>query len=145
LVSVVNIASAAGESKAAPAPWAARAATSAPTDQAKAAADGCHREQAKSDQENAAMTENISHSAATDEQSAEHQRVRGEGPLLASFAESQCWANRRQRRSDDRHVKHNHELRDADDSDGRQSGPAAVTSKMTHAGNIPSCSSDMYW
>ena len=91
------------------------------------------------------MTENISHSAATDEQSAVHQRVRGEGPLLSSFAESQCCANRRQRRGDDRHVKHNHELRDADDSDRRQSVPAYVTSKMTHDGNIPSCSSDMRW
>ena len=36
------------------------------------------------------MTEDIRDSAAADEQSAEHQRVRGEDPLLASVAESQC-------------------------------------------------------
>ena len=83
------------------------------------------------------MTEDIRDSAAADEQSAEHQRVRGEDPLLASVAESQCWANHRQRRSDDRHVKDHDELSDAHDGD-RWPGPSAVTSKTAHAGNIPS-------
>ena len=42
------------------------------------------------------MTEKHQPLAATDEQPAEHQRVCGEDPLLAGFAESQCLANRRQ-------------------------------------------------
>ncbi len=84
------------------------------------------------------MTEDIRDSAAADEQSAERQRVRGEDPLLASLAKSQCGANRRERHRDDRHVKDHDELSDAHEGNGWPGFPT-VTSKAAHTGNIPSC------
>jgi hypothetical protein len=51
---------------------------------------------------------------ATDEQSAEHQRVRGEDPLLTGLGELQRRPNRRQCHGDDGQVKYHHELGDTD-------------------------------
>ena len=82
------------------------------------------------------MAEDIGNAAATDEQSTEHQGVRREDPLLPSLAELQRWTNRRQRHGDDRQVEYYHELGDTYDSDS-QRALAAVSSKTSHAGNIP--------
>ena len=119
------IASAAGESIAAPRPWPARAANRAAAEPASADANDDAVKTAEAGQEHAPASEQIGGPATEEEQAAEDERVAGDGPADAGAAELEVAREARQRDVHGRDVEDDHQL--GDQQDGEEDAPALAS------------------
>ena len=109
------IASAAGESSAAPRPWPARAANRVVAEPAMADANDDALKIAEAGQEHAPTAEQIGSPAAEEEQASEDERVAGDGPADVGAAELEVSREARQRDVHGRDVEDDHQLGDQQD------------------------------
>ena len=114
-----------GVTMAAPTPWTARAAISAPVVGARAAAGGGDREDGEADEEHAAAAEAVAERGAGEQQDRVGERVRVDRPLERLDRRAEVGADGRQGVGDDEVVEHDHEEGDRDD---RESPPGRVGS-----------------
>ena len=120
------IESAAGESIAAPSPWAARAAKSASALPAVAARDRGEREQAQSGHEHAAAAEEVGGATAEKQQAAEDQRVARDRPADVAAVDPEAAGHIGQRDVDGRDVEDDHQLGGAEHQQQLLQAPVAV-------------------
>ena len=129
------IESVAGIMSAAPMPWIARPGDEPRVGLREADERARRREHPDAEQEDLAPAEDVAEAPAGDEQHAERQRVRADGPLERRVGRLQVRLDRRQRDVHDRVVEHDHEQREAH---RRERPPAAVAVVEGHAlGHAP--------
>ena len=116
--------STAGASTAAKTPCRARAPNSQRRVLRRAAEGGCGGEAEQPDEEGALAADEVSDSAAEQEQAAERERVSGECPLPRGVADVQRGLGVGEGDVHDRRIKDDHQLGDADDGERE---PATVT------------------
>ena len=118
---LVTIERAAGETIAAPRPWAARAAISWPWVAANPAAERSDPDDDQAGHEDAAPAEQVGSPSAEQQEAAEGDHVGVHDPGQVGLREVQALADARQGDVDDGRIEHHDELRDAEQD---QRGPA---------------------
>ena len=117
---VIRIASAAGETVAAPRPWIARAPISEVSDQASPQSSEPRAKMHEPGHEDAAASEDVRRAAAEQQEAAEHERVGGDHPLQVRLRDVEIQLDRGKCDVHDRDVEHDHEL---DRAEKRESEP----------------------
>ena len=119
---VVMMVSVAGESTAPPRPCSARAAVSSPEFWARPPSRLAREKSAQPAEEDLALAEEVGEPAAEQQEAGEREHVTVHDPLQACGAVVQVAADGRKGDVHDRHVKHDHELAQADDREDQAVG-----------------------
>ena len=138
---VVMIESAAGESIAAPRPWPARAANSAPAVPASGRGERGDGEDTEAGQEQAAAPEQVGGTAAEEQEAPEDERVARDRPADLGAAELQVLGEARQGDVHGGDVEDHHQLRDEQHEQEQPRSPArcSVAGAVSRSGCGSSC------
>ena len=131
---LVSVESAAGESIAAPIPWAKRAPTSSELAVRQAADQRRAGEDDQAGDQHAATAEQVGHAAAEQQEAAVGEDVAVDHPLQALLAEAEVALDRGQRDVEDRRVEHVHELDDAEQEQDCDAAPRTTATTRRSAG-----------